>query len=108
MNGAGLRIREMAEFSRAAARLFDPSERIGLFAFLAVNPLAGVVIPGTGGVRKLRWGAMGRGKRGGARVIYFYKSQEGILYLMSAYSKSRKADLTETEKRALRRVVARL
>ena len=51
-----------------------------LIDYLAYNPAAGDLIPGAGGVRKLRWGLQGRGKRGGARVIYFYHDAEMPLF----------------------------
>ena len=60
------------DFSRQADKLFNEEERRELIDFLAENPLAGDRIPGTGGVRKLRFAAAGRGKRGGARVIYYF------------------------------------
>jgi len=59
-------------FTRQADKLFSDEERKELIDSLAEHPAAGDEIPGTGGVRKLRFAAMGRGKRGGARVIYFY------------------------------------
>jgi hypothetical protein len=63
---------ETPEFLAATRKLMEAGERALLVDYLALNPIAGDLIPGTGGVRKLRWGLEGRGKRGGARVIYFY------------------------------------
>ncbi|MCY3997402.1 MAG: hypothetical protein OXF07_14795 [Rhodobacter sp.] len=60
---------ETPTFSRQADRLFTGEERHALINYLAENPRAGEEIPGTGGVRKLRFAALGRGKRGGARMI---------------------------------------
>ena len=65
-------VAETPTFTRQAAKLFNEDEKRELIDYLAENPLAGDEIPGTGGVRKLRFGALGRGKRGGARAIYFY------------------------------------
>ena len=65
---------EMPEFLAATRRIMDEEERGLLVDYLARNPLAGDLIPGTGGVRKLRWALEGRGKRGGARVVYYYHS----------------------------------
>ena len=65
-------VAETPTFSRQANRLFNEDERSELIDFLAENPMAGDRIPGTGGVRKLRFAASGRGKRGGVRVIYFF------------------------------------
>jgi hypothetical protein len=67
--------------------------------------LAGDVIPGTGGVRKLRFASSGHGKRGGARVIYYYLDESVPLYALPAYPKNAKADLTAEEKLAAKRLV---
>jgi len=72
---------------------------------LVRNPTSGDVIPGTGGLRKLRWGAKGRGKRGGCRVIYFCHPVSGRLLMLFAFSKSERADLNAVQKRVLRQVV---
>ena len=92
-------VAETPTFPRQADKLFDENERRELIDFLAVNPTAGDEIPGTGGVRKLRFGALGRGKRGGARVIYFYGGIEMPIYALLAYAKSARTDLTPAEKR---------
>jgi putative transcriptional regulator len=80
---------ETPEFLAATRKLMDARERGLLVDHLALNPMAGDVIPGTGGVRKLRWGLEGRGKRGGARVIYFYDSAGIPLFALTAYAKKR-------------------
>jgi hypothetical protein len=86
----------------------DDSERSELVEYLAYHPAAGVVIPGTGGVRKLRWGLEGRGKRGGARVIYFYHDAEMPLYLMTAYAKNARENLSKAEINALQNIARAL
>jgi hypothetical protein len=63
-------IAETPTFTRQADELFDDEEKQSLISFLSQNPLAGDLISGTGGVRKLRFAASGKGKRSGARVIY--------------------------------------
>jgi hypothetical protein len=64
-------------------------DELGTFcAFVASNPNEGVVVPGAGGVRKLRWGRAGAGKSGGVRVIYFVRSQASELVLLTIYAKS--------------------
>jgi hypothetical protein len=73
-------------------------ERTVLVDYLAHNPIAGDLIQGTGGVRKLRWGMEGRGKRGGARVIYFYHSTGIPLFALSAYAKTTQADLSQKDR----------
>src|ERR1700741_88514 len=72
--------------------------------YLALNPDAGDVIQGTGGLRKVRWSVAGGGKRGGVRVIYFHVSAQAQVRLLLAYRKGVKDDLTAAEKRALRRL----
>jgi hypothetical protein len=61
---------------------------------LSDHPNAGDVIPGASGVRKLRWGAKGKGKRGGARIIYLYVVLAARIYLLRCYAKSVRTDLT--------------
>lgn len=68
-------IAETPIFTRQTEKLFSEDEKRELIDFLAENPLAGDEIPGTGGVRKVRFAASGKGKRGGARVIYSHISQ---------------------------------
>jgi hypothetical protein len=68
---------------------------------------AGDLIQGTGGVRKLRWGLEGRGKRGGARVIYFYYNADLPLFLLAAYAKNVRSDLSAAERKELKQFVER-
>jgi hypothetical protein len=93
---------ETRKFLSATKKLMEDAERDELVGYLAFHPTAGDVIPGTGGVRKLRWGLEGRGKRGGARVIYFFHSQEIPLYLLEAYAKNERTNLTLAECNELR------
>ena len=79
----------------------DDAERAELVLYLAYNPTAGDVIPGSGGVRKLRWGLEGRGKRGGARVIYFFHDLEMPLLLLKAYAKNEQEDLSQIQLKKL-------
>jgi hypothetical protein len=67
----------------------------------ALNPEDGDVTPGTGGVRKLRWGKVGTGKRSGVRVIYFHYRPDCPLYLLLAYAKAQASDLSADEKKAV-------
>ena len=61
---------------------------------------------GTGGVRKLRWAASGRGKRGGARVIYYYHSEDMPIFLFTVYAKAARADLLPGQRSEMKRIVA--
>jgi len=76
--------------------------------YLIEHPEAGAVIAGAGGVRKLRWAAKGKGKRGGARVIYLYVVIAARIYLIRCYVKNVKTDLTANEKRELHKIATRL
>ena len=97
---------ETDEFLRQAKAVFSTAEVDALKTFLAYDPKAGVVMRGTGGVRKLRWAIRGRGKRGGARMIYYYRNEMLPVFLFGAYAKAAKKDLTEAQRRELRTVVA--
>ena len=68
---------------------------------LAEHPDSGAVISGTGGLRKLRWSTKGRGKRGGVRVIYYWRTTKNRIYLLTLYGKNVKDDLTLSERKAL-------
>ena len=105
---APMAVVETAEFLKHAKPLMSDSERAELVAFVGTNPEAGEIIPGTGGVRKIRWALEGAGKRGGARVIYYYHNQRLPLFLLSAYAKNRKANLSEAERNAMKRLVPEL
>jgi hypothetical protein len=92
-------------FSRRADALLTREERIELIWTLACSPLAGDVIPGTGGVRKLRFGAAGRGKRGGFRVVYYMLNEAMPIVAIMLYGKNEQADLTPAEKRGAEAIV---
>ena len=91
-------VAETPTFTRQADKLFSEDEKRELINFLAENPLVGDLIRGTGGVRKLRFATSGRSKRGGARVIYYYLDEAMPIYLLLAYAKAAKTDLTPDEK----------
>lgn len=74
---------------------------------LALRPDAGKLIPGGGGLRKLRWGTSARGKRGGIRVIYYAVLSEGVCYLLYVYAKNRRENLTARQLRQLRQLIAK-
>jgi hypothetical protein len=103
-----IRIAELGPFRRDAREVWTEGEIQDLRDYLALNPGVGDVIPGTGGVRKLRWKMRGTGKRGGARVIYFFRDLNMPLYLISVYRKSEKSTLTEVEKKKIRKLIEEL
>ena len=80
-------VAETPIFQRYVADIWTDAERVEFINWIAVNSQAGDVIKGSGGCRKVRWAASGRGKRGGARVIYFNLSEETI-WLLIVYTKS--------------------
>ena len=92
-------------FLRKCATLLDEDERWDLILFLGMNPEAGRVVPDTGGVRKLRWAAPGRGKRGGLRVIYYFHNESIPLFLLTVYGKNQKANLTKAERNQFKTLV---
>jgi hypothetical protein len=96
---------ETEEFLNRAKAILTGTERADLVAYLGTNPEAGQLVPGTGGVRKVRWATPGRGKRSGARVIYYYYNQSIPLFALDIYAKNEKANLSEADKRSLKRLL---
>jgi hypothetical protein len=80
-------------------KITDPREYAELVLLLASNPDDGDEIPGTGGVRKLRFGAKGKGKSGGMRVIYYFYDLENPLYAILLYGKNEQGDLAPRQKK---------
>ena len=95
-------------YLRKTAAPFDEEERAELAAYVAANPAAGDVIPEAGGVRKPRWAAKGKGKRGGARIIYYYHDESTPVFLLSAYAKSEQVNLSKAERNEMRRLAPQL
>ena len=88
-----LTIIETPTFVADAAKVWAEDERLEFFAWIANEPEAGTVIPGSGGCRKVRWSRPGMGKRGGTRVIYFTRMASGELWMLLAYSKAEKDNI---------------
>jgi len=95
---------ETARFLKDAKPLMSDSERERLVVFMGANPEAGEIVPESGGVRKIRWALPGRAKRGGARVIYYYHNERLPLFLLAAYGKNEKANLSKAERNTMRRL----
>ena len=98
---------ETPSFLRDAAAM-DEGERMEVVTYIASNPDAGEIMAETGGVRKLRWKAPGRGKRGGVRIIYYYHNDLFPLFLLSMFAKNEKANLTKTERNIMKTLLPRL
>lgn len=98
-------VTETVMFQKHAARLWDDEQRMEFVDFIARNPEAGDVIPGFAPLRKVRWQASGRGKRGGARVIYYTRTAQGQVHLLMAYGKGEKDDLSQAFLRELRKLL---
>ena len=79
---------ETSIFTKLIYTYLTDDEYVGLQGFLLKYPEAGNIVPGSGGVRKLRWSIAGKGKRGGVRVIYFFKKQDREIWMLTIYSKS--------------------
>jgi mRNA-degrading endonuclease RelE of RelBE toxin-antitoxin system len=92
---------ETPVFIRRAEKLLSEDEHAGLIAFLASDPEAGDEIVGTGGVRKVRYGAKGKGKSGGVRVIYYFYDDDLPIYALLVYGKNERANLTAEQRRAV-------
>jgi mRNA-degrading endonuclease RelE of RelBE toxin-antitoxin system len=75
-------------FTRLVQEYLSDDEYSKLQQALLANPESGVVIPRSGGIRKLRWGVAGRGKRGGIRVIYFLRTRLGQIWMLTLYPKN--------------------
>ena len=99
---------ETPAFVEAARRLMSDEEVDGIKLTLASAPQMGALMQGTGGVRKLRWALAGCGKRGGARVIYYYCNENIPLFLLFAYPKTERDDLSKRECNELRKLVSTL
>lgn len=84
----GVEFIEASVFTRYVYEYLSEDEYVGLQIYLSRHPEAGKVVPGTGGVRKVRWAISGKGKSGGVRVIYYFKRQDDEIWLLTIYSKS--------------------
>ena len=95
-------------FSRLSVGVWNDGELAEFVDYIARDPEAGVVIPETGGVRKIRWSRAGSGKRGGVRVIYFFYDEDHPLYLIAIYAKAARENLHPEGMRTIRSFAADL
>jgi len=96
---------ETPTFLEDARKIWSEQERGAFCAWLAANPEAGDVIPGSGGCRKVRWSVAGSGKRGGVRIIYFNQLAHGDIWLLVIYSKSVTGNILSHILKAIREAI---
>ncbi len=96
---------ETSLFTRRVLKLLSDEYYRELQAELVDDPAKGVVIRGSGGIRKLRWDAEGRGKSGGVRVIYYWAAAKYTMLMLLIYGKNEQDDLTRDQLKILRRLV---
>ena len=99
---------ETPTFTRLLAPLLTDDEYAAMQTLLAEYPDRGDIIRGGGGIRKLRFALQGRGKSGGVRVIYYWLREDGQIYMLLIYPKSKKDNLTDEETALLRELVKEL
>ncbi len=97
---------ELPEFQRKSSKLLSADENTSIINYLAAHPAAGDIMQGTGGIRKLRWSAHGKGKSGGVRVIYYYHNETIPVFLLTVFGKGEKANITKAEGKELAKLTA--
>lgn len=88
---------ETPTFQKQDESIWTEDERLAFISWISQNPLAGDVIPGADGARKVRWSAAGKGKRGGVRVIYFNLVEQDVIVLITLYQKSNQANIQASD-----------
>lgn len=96
---------ETPTFTKRILQLMDDEQYAALQAHLALQPDGGKVIPGSGGLRKIRWAGSGRGKRGGLRLIYYWWVARDRISLLLVYSKNERDDLSADQVKQLRKAL---
>ncbi len=96
---------ETSFFTRQVQALMSNEDYRRLQTFLILRPDLGDLIPGSGGLRKVRWGATGRGKRGGVRVIYYWAIRQDRILMLFLYAKNEQDDLTPDQLKLLRKII---
>jgi hypothetical protein len=98
----------LSGYESQVSALLNEEERMAMEFYIACAPEDHPVIPGAGGFRKARWARRGQGKSGGFRVIYFFLTEPGRIYMAAIYAKSRKETLSAADQNVLARLAARI
>src|SRR5687767_2096423 len=96
---------ESKTFTRLLVRYLDDESYRGLQGHLTERPEAGAVIRGSGGIRKVRWAASGRGKSGGVRVIYYWLTAEDQIFFLTLYGKNEKENLSDADLKVMAKLI---
>jgi mRNA-degrading endonuclease RelE of RelBE toxin-antitoxin system len=96
---------ETSVFTKLVLSQMSDEEYRQLQIMLCVLPDTGDLIPGSGGLRKVRWGHQGKGKKGGLRVIYYWVKEPGKILMLYLYKKNKQSDLTPNQLKTLKQVV---
>lgn len=99
---------ELPEFLKTSEKHLSDTEKHSVINYLAAHPAAGDIMQGTGGIRKLRWSAHGKGKSGGVRIIYYFHNENMPLFLLTLFGKGEKANLSKSERNELAKLTSLL
>ena len=99
---------ELPEYLRKSAKLLTGEQRESIINYLASHPMSGDLVKGTGGIRKLRWSAQGKGKSGGVRIIYYHHNESIPLFLLTVFGKGVKANISKSEGNELSKITSLL
>ena len=98
---------ETPVYAAKVERILTDDEREAFAVFIAQSPKAGSLVRGAGGVRKVQWAQKGMGKRGGARVIYCNRLNQGEIWLLTLYAKSEHSTIPAHELKLIKEVMDR-
>jgi Protein of unknown function (DUF1044). len=98
---------ETPVFTKRVLEIFSDDEYKEFQYFITKNPDAGDIIPGSNGLRKLRWSIPGKGKRGGTRLIYYWLKPRDTVLLLFIFKKNERSDITKDQLKTLRSIVAK-
>jgi len=105
MSNAMITVSENAEFIAQAKGILSEQEISDTITMIAANPMCGDLIRGTGGIRKVRVALSGRGKSGGARVVYYFRNADMPIYMLAVFAKNEKDNLSNSDRNHLKKFV---